>query len=186
MLWKPAVQDPKTFRNRTQLPTPGDCITGHSDAFLWPDAFTASGFNPQKKGRMECRRADWKKLHIKCKLMRFSLSRLQASWGFRKTSKTSSPAGLCLMALDHHRLVSACGHPAGTKTSTINAEMNHNEKTIEHTEDGSRLVSLTCFPVWCHWAQWFHLCWQTDAGCCLKKPKHRSWVYQKEKRSHWC
>lgn len=36
-----------------------------------------------------------------------------------KTSKTSSPAGLCLMALDHHRLVSACGHPARTEGSTV-------------------------------------------------------------------
>lgn len=71
------------------------------------------------RGRSESRRADWKKLHVKCKWTRFP--RLAASGQPRlggKTSKTSSPAGLCLMALDHHRLVSACGHPAGTERST--------------------------------------------------------------------
>lgn len=28
--------------------------------------------------------------------------------------------------------------------------------------------SFTCFQAWCRWAQWFHLCWRTDAGCCLE------------------
>lgn len=67
-----------------------------------------------------------------------SRPRLQASWGFRETSKTSSPADLRLMALDHHRLVSACGHPAGTKTSTGGESQSRDETRREDNRANRR------------------------------------------------
>lgn len=58
------------------------------------------------------------------------------------------------------------GRESDTQTAATSVETRR--RGSDRETGGVRVKRLTCFQAWCRWAQWFHLCWRTDAGCCLK------------------